>query len=78
MGYLLRLLSATDASASLKHAAFAVVVVAGVVWLSWSLHREGLTANWSWAFGALLTAVTGAKVLSRQAGPTGTDGVTNA
>jgi len=71
MSYLLRLLNASDTSVSLKHAAFAVVIVAGIVWLTYGLHHEGLTPNWVAAFASLLAAVTGAKLLGRSVGPAG-------
>lgn len=75
-GYLARLLDPTDSTASLKHAAYAVVIAAGVVWLSVDMaikevgggHR-GVDANWVTAFGLLLSAVTLAKMKSQEPQP---------
>ena len=65
LGYLGRLTNPTDPTASLKHAAYAVGVVAAVVWLSVDMaikeagggHR-GIDANWVTAFGLFLAAVS--------------------
>ena len=65
--YLLRLIDATDPGASLRHVCFGLVIVAGIVWLSISLSRP-LSGSWIEAFGLLLAAVTGAKVLGAKCG----------
>ena len=65
MAYLSRFLDATDPSASLRHAAYAAVVGASMVWLTYGLHHEGMTGNWVAAFGLLLTGVTTGKVLGK-------------
>ena len=61
MTWLRSLLDATDPTASLRHAAYAVVVVSGVGWLTYSVPH--LDANWVAAFAALLAAVTTGKVI---------------
>ncbi len=72
MSYLLRLLDKTDPTASLKHAAYALVIVAGCTWLTIALYRPtGLDANWVAAFGLLLAAVTTGKVLGKTVGLVG-------
>lgn len=60
--YLRRFLDPTDPKASLKHAAYAVVILSSVGWLSWDLTRGPIDAAWVSAFGLLLAAVTTAKV----------------
>ena len=72
--YLKKFLDATDPSASLKHAAYALVVCFGCGWMTYDLCvktldagvKRGITAQWNISFGLLLTAVTGAKVLGKQ------------
>lgn len=69
LDYLKRLIDPTDNGASLRHAAFLVTILSGIVWLSVDMvikeagggHR-GIDGNWDTAFGLLLAAVTGAKV----------------
>ncbi len=72
MNFILRLFDKTDPTASLKHAAYALVVACGCAWLTIALYRPtGLDANWVAAFGLLLAAVTTGKVLGKPAGPAG-------
>ena len=61
--YLRKFLNATDPEASLKHAAYAVVIVSAVGWLTWDMIRGPITSEWNIAFGLLLGAVTTAKVV---------------
>lgn len=66
MGYLRKFLDTTDPTASLRHAAYALVIVCGCAWLTIALYRPtGLDANWVAAFGLLLGAVTAGKVLGK-------------
>ena len=66
MSWILRLFDKTDPTASLRHAAYALVVVAGCAWLTIGLYRPaGLDANWVAAFGLLIAAVTTGKVLGK-------------
>ncbi len=68
MNWILRLFDKTDPTASLRHAAYALVVAASCVWLTIGLYRPtGLDANWVAAFVALLGAVTAGKVLGKPA-----------
>ena len=83
MSYLTRLLDAGDPSASLKHAAYLMVVTCGCLWLSWAA-RKDLDAEWVTSFGLLLGAVTTSKIVGASASsgagggavptPTATDG----
>lgn len=61
--YLKKFLNSTDPEASLKHAAYAVVISASVGWLTWDMIRGPITTEWNVAFGLLLGAVTTAKVV---------------
>ena len=61
--YLRKFLNATDPEASLKHAAYALVIVSAVGWLTWDMIRGPITSEWNIAFGLLLGAVTTAKVV---------------
>lgn len=63
MTWFQRLLDASDPTASLRHAAYAVVVVGGFFWLTWDMIRGPITSEWNVAFGLLLGAVTTAKAL---------------
>lgn len=65
MRYLLRFFNASDPSASLKHAAYALVVTASVLWLSWDIARAPMSPNWVAAFTALLAAVVAAKIVGK-------------
>ena len=69
MGYLRQFLDATDPSASLKHLAFAAVVVSTIGWLTYALVTKGIDVNWVAVYGLLTTSVTTAKILgSKDAG----------
>ena len=65
MSYLLRLLDQTDPSASLRHAAYAVVVVISCSWLTYDLARRPMDGSWVAAFAALLAAVVTGKVAGK-------------
>lgn len=67
MNYLKRLMDRTDPSASLRHAAYAVVVACGCGWLTFGVRH--LDGNWVAAFAALLAAVTGAKIAHKESTP---------
>jgi Na+-translocating ferredoxin:NAD+ oxidoreductase RnfD subunit len=62
-GWLKAFLDSTDPTASLRHAAYALVVGCGCGWLTWWMFRPGPDANWVAAFAALLAAVTTGKVM---------------
>jgi len=68
MRYLARLLNTTDPSASLRHACYLLVVLAGICWLSWAA-RKDIDANWVAAFAALLAAVTTGKIVGKSEVP---------
>ena len=68
MRYLARFLSASDPTASLRHAAYAVVVGCSCGWLTYGLLKPGLDGNWVAAFGLLMGAVTAGKVLGKPVG----------
>ncbi len=63
--YLGRFLDAQDAGASLKHAAYALVVLSSIVWLSWDIWRGPINTEWNFAFGLLLGAVTTGKIVGK-------------
>jgi hypothetical protein len=75
MRYLARFLDASDPSASLKHAAYAMVVCGGCFWLSWDMIRGPINAEWCVAFGMLLGAVTTGKIVGAAAPPAPAAGV---
>lgn len=78
MNYVLRLFNSADPTASLKHAAYAMVVVFGCGWLSYDLafgsSKLGISGNWCTAFGLLLSAVTVGKVVGSGPSPAPTTG----
>jgi hypothetical protein len=81
MRYLLRFLDASDPTASLKHLAYAVVVLCACGWLSYDLTikslsgtRLGIDGNWCAAFGLLLAAVTTGKIVGSGPSPSPTVG----
>lgn len=65
MAYLKRFLDAADPSASLRHAAYAIVVVFACGWLTWDMIRGPITSEWNVAFGLLLAAVTTGKIAGK-------------
>lgn len=71
--YLKKFLDASDPSASLKHAAYAIAVLASVFWLTWDMLRGPINAEWCAAYGIFLTLVTVGKIAERnvtvEAGP---------
>lgn len=69
MRYLARFLNAQDYTASLKHAAYALVVACGCFWLTWDLVRGPINAEWCAAFAILMGAVTTGKVLGKASEP---------
>lgn len=70
--YLKKFFDATDATVSLRHAAFALVVAAGVLYLGAQLvvglvkTGVGITGDWNMGFGILLGGVTGSKLLGQK------------
>lgn len=68
MNVLLRLLDTTDPSASMRHAAFGLVVVCSIGWLTYALYKPGLNGDWVLAFTALLAAVGAVKVAGKPVG----------
>ena len=75
MNWFLTLFDATNSKASLKHFAYACVVVSGIVWLSVDLgmkqggNKHGISPEWVAAFGLLLGAVTTGKVMGSSQTP---------
>jgi hypothetical protein len=69
--YLKKFFDTTDPTASLRHAMFALVVVAGVLYLGAELvvglvrHGSGITGDWNMGFGILVGGVTGAKIAGK-------------
>ena len=57
-----RLLDQTDPTASLRHAAYLLVVVSSCGWLTFALYRAVMDSQWVASFGLLLAAVTTGKV----------------
>lgn len=41
------------------------VTASAIVWLSWSLHRNGHTETWNWAFASLLMAVVASYITGK-------------
>lgn len=70
--YLKKFFDSTDATASLRHAAFALVVVAGVVYLGAQLivglvkTGIGITADWNMGFSILIGSVTASKLVGQK------------
>lgn len=63
MRYLQKFLDASDPTGSLRHAAYALVVICACGWLTWDMIRGPITSEWNVAFGLLLAAVTTSKVM---------------
>jgi hypothetical protein len=72
LSYLKKFFDSNDASASLRNAAFALVIVAGVVYLGAELvvglvkKGTGITGDWNMGFGILAGAATGSKLLGQK------------
>lgn len=66
IAYLQKFLDSTDATASLRNAAFALVMVSGVLFLGADLHRHGIRSDWNVALGILTTAATGSKLIGQK------------
>ncbi len=68
VSYLKKLLDTTDATASLRHFAFLIVVIFGVIFLGAELtvglikRGSGMTSDWNFGFLTLTGAVTGSKI----------------
>ena len=69
--YLAKFLDSTDPTGSLRHAAYALVVLFACGWLTWDMIRGPINAEWNVAFGLLLAAVTTSKIM--QTGKGGAD-----
>ena len=74
MRYLARFLDASDPSASLKHACYALVVCFYCGWLTYALVAHGLDGNWVAAAGILVAAVTTSKIVGSGPSPAPTTG----
>lgn len=62
--YCKKFLDVTDPTASLKHAAYAVVIVMSCIWLSYALFfKNGLDGMWLGVYTVLVGAVTTAKIV---------------
>jgi len=70
--YISKFLDSTDASVSLRNAVFALVMIAGVLYLGADLatgiiaRRVGISSEWNMAFGILTTAATGSKLIGQR------------
>lgn len=71
---LLRLIDKTDPTASLKHAAYAVGVVASTLWLTYDILRKPMTKEWVGALALYLAAVVVGKVVGSGPSPAPTAG----
>jgi len=79
--YLARFIDKTDPTASLKHAAYALVVVCYCGWLTYDLIIKsdsaagvGIDANWVGAAAILVAAVTTGKIVGSGPSPAPTTG----
>jgi hypothetical protein len=67
-GYIKKLLDSTDATASLRHFSFLIVVAFGVLALGAEeivgliKHGTGITSEWNFGFLTLTGAATGSKI----------------
>jgi len=72
VNYLKKFFDSNDGTASLRNAAFALVVIAGVVYLGAQLAvglaktGTGITGDWNMGLGILVGAVTGSKLLGQK------------
>jgi hypothetical protein len=72
LSYLKKFFDSNDGTASLRNAAFALVIVAGVVYLGAELvvglvkTGTGITGDWNMGFGILTGAATGSKLLGQK------------
>lgn len=72
MNYLKKFFDSNDGTASLRNAAFALVILAGVVYLGAQLAvglmktGVGITTDWNVGFGILTGAATGSKLLGQK------------
>jgi hypothetical protein len=72
VNYLKKFFDSNDGTASLRNAAFALVVIAGVVYLGAELVvglvkiGRGITTEWNVGFGILTGAATGSKLLGQK------------
>lgn len=80
IAYVKKFLDSTDATASLRNAAFGLVIVAGVIYLGADLVVRlvktgvGITGDWNMGFGILTGAAAGTKIAgNRKTAPTGDD-----
>lgn len=73
--YLKKLLDSTDATASLRHFAFLIVVIFGVIALGAEevvglvKHGAGITSEWNFGFLTLAGAATGSKIAGARQRP---------
>jgi hypothetical protein len=71
VNYLKKFFDSNDGTASLRNAAFAFVVLAGVVYLGVQLvvglvkTGTGITADWNMGLGIIVTAATGSKLIGQ-------------
>lgn len=72
MNYLKKFFDSNDGTASLRNAAFALVMLAGVIYLGAQLAVGlvktgiGITTDWNVGFGILTGAATGSKLLGQK------------
>lgn len=65
--YLKKFLDATDPTGSLKHLAYAVMVLSTISWLSYSIYKKNgeIDGNWMGVYGLFVGAVTTAKIVGK-------------
>jgi hypothetical protein len=72
VNYLKKFFDSNDGTASLRNAAFALVMIAGVIYLGAQLAvglvktGVGITGDWNMGFGILTGAATGSKLLGQK------------
>jgi hypothetical protein len=71
VNYLKKFFDSNDGTASLRNAAFALVIVAGIIYLGAQLvvglvkTGTGITADWNMGLGIIATAATGSKLIGQ-------------
>lgn len=72
LGYFKKFFDSNDGTASLRNAAFGLVIVAGVTYLGADLivaiarGARGVTSDWNFGFGILTGAATGSKLMGQK------------
>jgi len=64
--YLKSFLNQSDPTTSLKHAAFALVILSSCGWLTYALIKTGMDASWAVVYATLVGAVSFVKVKANE------------